>query len=362
VDVEDEIDDTADADGQEPKDEPIASGESRPGNGYRPHSASIYTTTVDPSVEVGAHSIVLRMVGHDKRVLELGCAEGSVTKVFAERGCRVTGIEIDPDAAQIAKEWADDVIVGDLDVMDVTAALGDATFDVIVAADVLEHLRDPKRCLDACLEHLAPGGEVVLSIPNVAHADLRLALLQGEFEYQPLGLLDETHLRFFTRQSLERFLDESDLVVLEWDRTSIPTGATEIPWDRSVNAQTLAWVSAQPDADTYQFVLRAAHAPNDSHLRELAAQRDEARTLVAKARALEHENSVLRARVDALTEAEAERDAYRASFEELAGVQDELVAVRRSKSFRLGRMMYSPIITARRVMRAWKRAERASGT
>ena len=177
----------------------MASGE------YRPHSAEIYSA--DASLEQGAHGIVLRMVGSDKRVLELGCATGSVTKVLAQRGCRVTAIEIDPDAAQQAKEWAEEIIVGDLDTMDLPAALGEAEFDVIVAADVLEHLRDPARCLLACVERLALGGEVVLSIPNVAHGDLRLALLQGQFQYRPLGLLDESHLRFFTRDALEQFLD-----------------------------------------------------------------------------------------------------------------------------------------------------------
>ena len=143
------------------------------------------------------------MVGSDKRVLELGCATGSVTKVLAQHGC-VTAVEIDPEAAQLAKEWTDEIIVGDLDTIDLRAALGEAEFDVIVAADVLEHLKDPARCLLACVERLASGGEVVLSIPNVAHVDLRLALLRGEFQYRPLGLLDESHLRFFTRRTRSR--------------------------------------------------------------------------------------------------------------------------------------------------------------
>jgi 2-polyprenyl-3-methyl-5-hydroxy-6-metoxy-1,4-benzoquinol methylase len=336
---------------------------------YRPHSAALYATEIDPSVEVGAHSIVLRMVGSDKRVLELGCAQGSMTKVFAQRGCRVTCVEIDADAAQLAKEWADEVIVGDLDTMDVSAALGDARFDVIVAADVLEHLRDPRRVLDACLEHLDRNGEVVLSIPNIAHGDLRLALLQGEFEYRQVGLLDETHLRFFTRQSLERFLADSDLVVLEWDRTTIPVGDTEIPWHPSVDQETLNWVMAQADADTYQFVLRATSAREDPHLHEVADQRDALRAensyLAVAVRPLESENSRLRAEVEAARSmaasfkiAEIERDDYRASFEQLADIEDQLVAVRRSVSYRLGRLLITPLVTARRMLRAWRLARR----
>ncbi len=149
---------------------------------------------------------MIRLTGENKRVLELGCATGSTTKVLQERGCRVVGIEIDADAAQIAEQFCERVIVADLDLLDIDEALGDDTFDVIIAADVLEHLRNPLRVMTACLEHLRDEGEVLLSIPNIAHADARLALLRGDFDYQWCGILDETHMRFFTRRTLETFL------------------------------------------------------------------------------------------------------------------------------------------------------------
>ena len=288
------------------------------------------------------------MIGSGKRVLELGCATGSVTKVLAERGCRVVAVEIDPDAAQLAKEWAEEVIVGDLDTIDLTAALGDATFEVVVAADVLEHLRDPGRCLQACLERLEPGGEVVLSIPNIAHGDVRLALLQGRFQYRPLGLLDESHLRFFTRASLEQFLADNRLIALEWDRVEVGVGGSETTWDRDIDTGVLRWVIDQADSDTYQFVLRAAAAPDGSHLRQVADQRDDATRELAAVRAeLEgadssswppwmRERDGYKAGLVELAAVVEERDGYKAGFVELAGVQEELVAVRRSESYRLG--------------------------
>jgi 2-polyprenyl-3-methyl-5-hydroxy-6-metoxy-1,4-benzoquinol methylase len=350
-----------------PDDDPVQ----RPSSGYRPHSAAVYSTDIDTTQEVGAHGIVLRMIGSRKRVLELGCAAGSVTKVLADRGCRVTGIEIDPDAAQTAKEWAEEVIVGDLDTMDIAEALAGKEYDVILAADVLEHLRDPKRCVQACLEQLAPGGEVVLSIPNVAHADVRLALLDGRFDYRPLGLLDETHLRFFTRESLERFLRDSGLTSLTWERTVIGVGGSEVEWDRSVDETVVRWVSRQPDADTYQFVLRAALAPPGSHLREVADQRDELtdelrrlRPIAERVPGIEAENDQLKVRVEALevlaqkaAGIRSERDEYKAAFDALADLQDELVAVRRSETYRLGQVMLRPLVLLRRVLRAWKQAK-----
>ena len=350
----------------------------------RPMDASIYAAEIDLDDDNDAHTLVARLVGYDKRVLELGCATGSATKVFQERGCSVTGIEIDPEAAQRAKEFADEVIVGDLDTMDVRAALGDATFDVIVAADVLEHLRDPSSCLQACLDHLAPGGEVVLSIPNVAHVDVRLALLRGEFEYQSWGLLDGTHLRFFTRRTLGQFLSDNGLVALQWQRTTRAPGDTEIRWEPGMDAGLVAWASSEPDADTYQFVVRGAVAPKGSHLDEVAGQRD---AVLDAAKAKDAEIAALRARTEELereraASAEArgrqdadhalrldalrheiddvtrERDDYVASFSSLSAVEDQLVAVRRSESYRIGNALLSPMVTARRIVRAWKRAKR----
>ena len=233
------------------------------------HEAAIYDTTVDPSIENDAHSFIVRLVGEGKRVLELGCATGSTTRVLKQQGCSIVGIEIDREAAQIAEQFAERMIVADLDVLDVHEALGGDSFDVIVAADVLEHLRDPRRVLTACVEHLRPEGEVLLSIPNIAHADVRLALLRGNFDYQWCGLLDETHLRFFTRRSLTTFLHDCGLAPLTWDRTQRAVGETEIEWVPIEDEGLVEWVAGQPDADTYQFIVRAAVARDGSHLREV---------------------------------------------------------------------------------------------
>jgi 2-polyprenyl-3-methyl-5-hydroxy-6-metoxy-1,4-benzoquinol methylase len=364
----------------------------RTGSGYEPlHDASVYDTDVDLEDDDGAHRLIVDFTGENKRVLELGCATGSTTKVLAQRGCQVVGIEVDGAAAALASQFCERVIVGDLDLLDVDDALGDDTFDVIIAADVLEHLRDPRRALMACVRHLRPGGEVLISIPNVAHADVRFALLRGDFNYQWCGILDETHMRFFTRRTFEEFLTSSGLVALQWDRTQRPIGQTEIEW-RPVDERLLDEVADQPDADTYQFVVRAAAAAEGSHVRELGdrldglrAAGDENKRLrgdnarlvealeklelmvaelqAAAALSAEHqaEARALRAELrdawDEVATVAGELDAYRTSFETLAGVQEELVAVRRSESYRVGNALLSPLVTARRVGRAWRRAK-----
>jgi SAM-dependent methyltransferase len=171
------------------------------------------------------HADVVLLVGENRRVLE-----------WAGDRIHVPG----PSRSAVATSWASKsilrwparrpthvarIIVGDLDELDLDAELADERFDVIVAADVLEHLRDPLAVLNRLVPFLAEDGFVVLSVPNIAHGSVRLALLEGRFEYRELGLLDRTHVTFFTRQSLERMLDEAELGIAALHRHELDLGA-----------------------------------------------------------------------------------------------------------------------------------------
>ena len=104
-------------------------------------------------------------------------------------------------------------------------------FDAIVAADVLEHLKDPLEALNRLRPFLKPDGFFVISVPNVAHGSVRLALLSGDFEYADIGLLDSTHLRFFTRETLEKLLDDAELGLVEMRRHELDLDASEVAFD-----------------------------------------------------------------------------------------------------------------------------------
>jgi len=147
------------------------------------------------------------------RVLDVGCATGYLAAELTGRGCRVVGVEADPDAAERARAHCERVVVGDVEdaaTRDELAAL--APFDAIVCGDVLEHLRDPWSALRG-LSGL--GGRVVLSVPNVAHWTGRRALVRGRFPYAEHGLFDGTHLRFFTRASARALAEDAGLRVAE---------------------------------------------------------------------------------------------------------------------------------------------------
>jgi O-antigen biosynthesis protein len=239
------------------------------------------------------HADVVRLAGENRRILELGPATGYMSRVFVERGCAVVGIEFDPEMARRAEAHCERVIVGDLDHLDLDAELGDERFDVIVAADVLEHLKDPLDALNRLRKFLEPEGAFVISVPNVAHGSVRLALLGGHFDYRDAGLLDSTHLRFFTLGSFERLLDEAELGLAEFHRHELDVDASEIGFDPEVAPVAIREkLEGDPDARTYQFVVKAIPMEREG-LREIQARlRELAELRAAAARTAELERTM----------------------------------------------------------------------
>jgi 2-polyprenyl-3-methyl-5-hydroxy-6-metoxy-1,4-benzoquinol methylase len=295
----------------------------------QPSGHSPYDLPVDEQAAGTAHRHALDLVGHNRRVFELGCATGQFTRVLAARGCSVVGIEVDAAAARLAEPHAEEVLVADLDVDDWVAKLSGRTFDVVLLGDVLEHLRDPLALLRATRPLLAPGGYVVVSLPNVAHVDLRLSLLAGRFDYRDSGLLDRTHLRFFTRASAERLLLEAGFVALELRRVSIPAFAGELGVDPAeVPEGVLDAVRVDPESETYQFVFRAVPDDGDAALAALAARACAAEDALHAAHL---EEARLRERAE--VSERAAREATDAAAEAVA----ELAAMRGTRLFRYAR-------------------------
>lgn len=220
--------------------------------------SSKYDTSVDLSNKNSSHTLIVDLVGRGKRVLDVGASTGYLARALAGRGCSVTGIEIDPDAALKAEEFCERVIVGNVEEMDLEGEIGGETFDVLVFGDVLEHLKDPPAALERFKPFLDPGGHVVASIPNIAHGSVRLALLRGRFRYRSLGLLDDTHLKLFTRESVGEMFDGAGFLISEVRRTRQDVFDTEIEVDEGeVPEEIVRLVRSDPESFTYQFVLTA---------------------------------------------------------------------------------------------------------
>jgi O-antigen biosynthesis protein len=146
---------------------------------------------------------IIEMVPTDaKRILDVGCAAGATgIELMNRQDCQVFGIELNEQVAQIAKGNYVDVKVGDLE--QVKLEYPEDFFDTIIFADVLEHLKDPWALLEKFHAHLKPSGTIVCSIPNIGHAEALMPLLKGDFTYVPAGILDRTHLRFFTAKTVK---------------------------------------------------------------------------------------------------------------------------------------------------------------
>ena len=177
-----------------------------------------YFKGIDLEDENDPYTKEIALIGEGKRVVDFGCWTGGVAGVLKERGCTVTGIELDTEAAAEAAKVCDRVIVGDLDTMDLGEALAGEKYDVGLFGDVVEHLKDPRHLLVGMREALAPGGYVVVSVPNVAHASVRLSLLKGQFDYEDTGILDATNLKFYTRESIADLLESCGYLVevMDW--------------------------------------------------------------------------------------------------------------------------------------------------
>lgn len=161
-------------------------------------------------------ALVLARVPTGARVLEVGAHTGFFTALLRDRGCRVTALEVDPRAAVHAAAYAERAVTGDVEDPAVRARLG-GPFDRILFMHVLEHLVDPWAALGAVRALLAPGGRVIVLLPNVACWRVRKALfLGGAFEYEDTGILDRTHLRFFTVDSARRLFAASGYRVADW--------------------------------------------------------------------------------------------------------------------------------------------------
>jgi glycosyltransferase involved in cell wall biosynthesis len=168
-----------------------------------------------------SHSQILRWIEDERPedVLEVGTATGYLTAEMKKLGCKVTGVEQDSEMADIARQYCSKMLVGDIETLDLEEQ---GRYDAVILGDVLEHVRNPREVLQRLSGLLKPGGKVLISLPNVANIWIRLNLLLGRFNYSRVGLLDESHLRFFTLQTSRQLATDSGLDIIGINATPIP--------------------------------------------------------------------------------------------------------------------------------------------
>lgn len=180
----------------------------------------------DPYYSVARKEILSLLPQQSARVLDIGCGFGHTSAMLKKmnKAQWVCGLETFPEAAKEAQNLLDKVLQLDLN-QSTSLPLEEKSFDLILALDVLEHLVDPWAALKMITKYLSPNGSIIISLPNIRHYSVLFPLFfSGRFEYQKSGILDSTHLRFFTRSSILQFAESSGLTVDGTQHVGRPVG------------------------------------------------------------------------------------------------------------------------------------------
>jgi 2-polyprenyl-3-methyl-5-hydroxy-6-metoxy-1,4-benzoquinol methylase len=169
-----------------------------------------------------SHQIAIELTGAGNEVLDVGCGEGYFAGKLVARGNRVTGIDELATPAKLEAFQAYYSVDLQQGLASVIGQLGGKRFDRVILLDVLEHMVHPEQHLKEIRDLLRPDGQVIVSVPNIANISVRLLLLSGKFDYMERGIMDKTHLRFFTRKTARALLEQHGFEILEERLTLIP--------------------------------------------------------------------------------------------------------------------------------------------
>jgi predicted TPR repeat methyltransferase len=223
-----------------------------------PHPTEKYVWKEIPE---SSHDLLRRRVrsmGTNLRLLDLGAAGGHLGRAVRDHCEFLAGVEPDATLPPSAREGYDDWRTCDA----LSAGDWKAPFDVVVCADVLEHLVRPEEVLERIHAWLKPAGVLLASIPNVANVSVRASLLAGRFRYAHRGILDRTHVSFYTRSTARELLESNGFAVVGCQPTSMPyelaaPALGRPPWNAAVRAFARLSSRAWPTLFGYQFLFEA---------------------------------------------------------------------------------------------------------
>lgn len=230
------------------------------GGGRLGHVDGAYAYKPSPH---SSHGRVLQLMEHRQpmRVLDVGCGPGWLADALTAQGHEVVGVDVTETPG--VRDRMASFVPADLE-LGLPDAVGGG-FDIVVAADVIEHVRRPEALLAQMADRLRPGGTIIASVPNIGHWYPRSRTAIGRFDYDQRGILDATHLRFFTRRSFLRLAHQVGLEPLGHRHTGLPFDALGVHTERSIgragSAVDRALVRAWPTMFAYQFVFELAVSP-----------------------------------------------------------------------------------------------------
>jgi 2-polyprenyl-3-methyl-5-hydroxy-6-metoxy-1,4-benzoquinol methylase len=222
-------------------------------------------------------SVIIERIRFDSKILEFGPSYGRLTHFLKKQmNCEVYCVEIDKNAAKETSKYSQKMIIGDIESLDWEKEIENEKFDYIIFADVLEHLRNPTKILKIVQKYLQESGSIIISIPNVAHSAILIDLLQDKFIYKDVGLLDNTHIKLFTKTTLDTMINECGLH--KFFETSIVKEPEETEFNNSYNElpeSVTSYLKNKPHSNSYQFIVELKTQPCESFISEFELQSKE---------------------------------------------------------------------------------------
>lgn len=158
--------------------------------------------------EFETHMLAFKLIESNKKILDIGCATGYMAKSLLAKKCETYGVDYDQNALKKAEKYCKKTFRADLNEVK-TLPFPKKTFDYVLLMDVIEHLTNSDNILSLLKQYLKKDGKLIISVPNIAHASIRWSLMTGKFDYTSTGILDQTHVHFYTQKSFEQKLKDA---------------------------------------------------------------------------------------------------------------------------------------------------------
>ena len=186
-----------------------------------------------------------------KNILDIGCSSGFLGKyIKAKHKCFYCGLDNNSSDLVIAKKFIDKTIIINLETQKIVTQTPSVKFDVIILADILEHLTHPEKILKQLPKISAPHATIIISVPNIIHQSVLINLLQRKWEYQSTGIMDNTHLRFFSKISISKLITNSGFKI---NKIISTTKNEKLP----LFLKPLRLYLQHPDFSNYQYIIKA---------------------------------------------------------------------------------------------------------
>jgi len=270
-----------------------------------------------------AWSMLFKLIPESSHVLDIGCSSGHFGRqLMKQKKCIVDGIELDEADSKIASKYLRNVWTLNIETDDLNAIK--EKYDVIILADVIEHLVFPSVALQRIKHLLKPSGILVFSVPNMSHISVRLALLAGKFTYTETGVLDKTHLHYYDFQELQRVLNEGGMEIntIDYPVIAYPKTLVEMKLKQlglRSNPDFYQHIES-PGMTAYQFIGTATYVSSKPNKKKLSAKQ-----------AVQNDYILM---ADEITGLKQEIERVNGS---LGAAQAEIEALRQSRAYKLAR-------------------------